>query len=109
MQILVTPQEEVRHHCPINRKKYMGFLWERKKINLQMTKDEDQKDRPWVGMGTPHPHTNTVGGNDWHTTCKAKDWRRDDDRVPKSTHSETMKKDQKVCLYGKPMITRIRS
>jgi hypothetical protein len=109
MQITVTPQEEVRHHGPVNRMKYRGWSWESGKGNPQTTKDEDQKDSPRAGMGTPHPRTGPVGGNDWRTTCKAKDWRRDDDRVPKRTHSETVKKDQKVRLYGRPMITRIRS
>jgi hypothetical protein len=108
MQIPVTPQEEVRHYGPVNRKKYRGCLWESRMDNQQVTKDEDQKGWSWAGMGTPHPHTDTGGGgNDWSTTCKAKDWRRDDDRVPKSTHPETVKKDQKVHLYGRPMITRI--
>jgi hypothetical protein len=109
MQISVTPQEEVQHHGPVNRKKYRGCPWERRKVNPQTAKDEDQKDSPWEGMGTPHPRTDTVGGNDWRTACKEKDWRRDDGRVPKHTHSETMKNDQKVHLYGRPMITRKRS
>ena len=74
-----------------------------------MTKDEDQKDSPREGMGTPHPCTGLVGGNDWSTTWKAKDWHKDDDRVPKRTHSEIEKKYQKVRLYGRPMITKIRS
>jgi hypothetical protein len=107
MQITVTPQEEVRHHSPVNRMKYKGCRWERRKVNPQTTKEEDQKDISWARMGTPHPCTDTVGGNDWRTTCKEKDWCRDDDRVLKSTHSEIVKKDQKVHLYRRPMITRI--
>jgi hypothetical protein len=109
MQIIVTPQEAVQHHGPVNRMKYGGWLWESGKSNPQTTKDEDQKDIPRAGMGTPHPRTGPVGGNDWHTTCKVKDWCRDDGRIPKHTHSETVKKDQKVCLYGRTMIIRIRS
>jgi hypothetical protein len=108
MQITVTPQEEVRHHGPINRMKYRGWPWESGKDNPQLTKDEDQKDSPRTGMGTPHPHTISMGGNDWCIMCKAKDWHRDDDRAPKHTHSETEKKYQKVRLYGRPMITRTR-
>jgi hypothetical protein len=53
--------------------KYRGFPWESRKVNPQTEKEEDQKDIPWVGMGTPHPHTYIVGGNDWHTMCKEKD------------------------------------
>ena len=87
--------------------KYRGWLWESGKGNPQTTKDEDQKDSPRVGMGTPHPRTGPMGGNDSRTTCKVKDWRRDDDKIPKHTHSEIVKKDQKVHLYRRPMITRI--
>jgi hypothetical protein len=64
MQIMVTLEEEVRLHSPINRKKYKGCPWESRKDNLQMAKDKDQKDSPWAGMSKPHPHTDTVGGND---------------------------------------------
>jgi hypothetical protein len=60
-------------------------------------------------MGAPHPCTSFVGGKDWRTTFKARDWCRDDSRAPKRTHSETEKKDRKVRLYGRPMITRTRS
>jgi hypothetical protein len=89
--------------------KYRGWSWDRRKGNPQMAKDEDQKDSSRAGMGTPHPCTSLVGGNDWCTTFKVKDWLRDDDRFPKNTHSETVKKDQKLRLYGRTMITRIRS
>jgi hypothetical protein len=104
MQIQVTQQEEVRHHGPVNRKKYRGCPWESRKVNQQAAKDEGQKGFQWPSMGTPHPSTDTGSGNDCRTTCRAKDWRRDDDRAPKSTHSETVKKDQKVHLYERPMI-----
>jgi hypothetical protein len=106
MQIQVTQQEEVRHHGPVNRKKYRGCPWESRKDNQQAAKDEGQKGFPWSSMGTPHPSTDTGSGNDCRTTCREKDWRRDDDRAPKSTHSETVKKDQKVHLYERPMISR---
>jgi hypothetical protein len=59
----------------------------------------------WVHL--THTQIRGRGGNDWSTMCKAKDWHRDDDRVPKRTHFETMKKDQKVHLYGRSMITKI--
>jgi hypothetical protein len=62
MQIPVTQQEEVRHHGPVNRKKYRGCPWESRKDNQQAAKDEEQKGCPWSGMGTPHPRTDTGGG-----------------------------------------------
>jgi hypothetical protein len=58
-------------------------------------------------MGTPHPSIDTGSGNDFHTTCRAKDWRRDYVRVTKRTHSKIVKKDQKVHLYERPMIARM--
>ena len=109
MHTHITHQAKARHHGLVNRNKYRGCPWERRKVNPHTTKDEDQKYSSCEGMGTPHPCTDIVGGNDWRTMCKVKDSRRDDDRVPKHTHSETVKKDQKVRLYGRPMITRIRS
>jgi hypothetical protein len=104
MQIQVTQQEEVRHHGPVNRKKYRGCLWERRKVNQQAKKYKGQKGFQWPSMGTPHPSTNTGSGNDCRTSCREKDWRRDDGRAPKSTHSKKVKKYQKVHLYERPMI-----
>jgi hypothetical protein len=109
MQITVTPQEGVRHHGPVNRMKYRGWPWENGKGKPQPAKDEDQMDSLREGMGTPHPRTGPEGGNDWRTTCKAKDWRQNDDRDPKRTNSETEIKDRKIRLYGRHMITWIRS
>ena len=106
MQIQVTQQEEVRHHGPINRKKYKGCSWESRKDNQQAEKDEGKKGFPWSSMGTPHPSTDRGSGNDCRTVCRAKNWCRDDGRAPKSTHSKTVKRDQKVDLYERPMIAK---
>jgi hypothetical protein len=102
----VTQQEEVQHHSPVNKKKYRGCLWESRKDNQQATKDEGQKGFPWSSMDTPHPSTDMGSGNDCRTACRAKDYRRDDGRAPKNTHSETVKKDEKVHLYERRMIAR---
>jgi len=65
MQIIVTPQEGVRHHGPVNIMKYRGWPWENGKGNPQLTKDEDQTNSTRAGMGTPHPRIGPKGGNDW--------------------------------------------
>jgi hypothetical protein len=104
MQFQVTQQAKRRHHGPVNGEKYKGFSWERRKVNQQAEKDEGQKGSQWLSMGTPYPSTYTRRGNDFHTACREKDWCRDDDRACKRTHSEMVKKDQKVHLYERSMI-----
>ena len=55
-------------------------------------------------MVTPHPSTNIGSGSDFRIACRAKDWHKDYDRATKSTHTEIVKKDQKIHLYERPMI-----
>jgi hypothetical protein len=90
----------VWHQGPVNRKKYRGRTWESIDSVQQAASDDGQKMIPWTSMDTPYPNTDsgssTVGG----TTNRGNGRRRVHGRAIMITHTKTMKRDGKACLYG---------
>jgi hypothetical protein len=94
-------------HSPVNRKKYRGCSWESRKDNQQVEKDKEKKGCSWAGMCTPHPRTDMGGEMIGVQHARPRIGVGTKTGFPRAHIPKTVKKDQKVHLYGRPMITRI--